>query len=122
MPVQCVSVCMLCATTQSCVLSTLSIYREHVLLRLETSSLSAPHMSVIILVLKGYFLCLLMPVCLFICLGNYANMTLCALDTRNDSKRNSNAVIIVLLQFNSFFHHILLFCSFYMLSKSFFQD
>lgn len=30
-------------------------------------------------------------------------MTLCALDTRNDSKRNSNAVIIVLLQFNYFF-------------------
>lgn len=49
-------------------------------------------------------------------------MTLCALDTRNDSKRNSNAVIIVLLQFSSFlFHHALLFYSFYIVCKSFFS-
>lgn len=35
---------------------------------------------------------------------------MCALDTRNDSKRDTNAVITVLLQFNSFlglFIHVL---------------
>lgn len=31
-------------------------------------------------------------VCLFICLGSNTNMTMCALDTRNDSKGDANAV------------------------------
>lgn len=52
---------------------------------------------------RTVFLCWLISVCLFICLGNDANLTMCALDTRNDSKRDTNAVITVLLQFNSFF-------------------
>lgn len=82
---------------------------------LEASSLSVPFVSVIMLVLGG-----LRPprfivavnicfVCLFICLGSDANMTMCALDTRNDSKGDTNAVINVLLQFNSFFSSLILY-------------
>lgn len=37
----------------------------------------------------------------FIFLGSNANMTMCALDTRNDSKGDTNAVTYVPLQFSS---------------------
>lgn len=57
------------------------------------------------LVLGGYgphfLFCLLffvaVNICLFVCLfEKNANMTMCALDTRNDSTRDTNAVINVL--------------------------
>lgn len=51
-------------------------------------------------------------VCLFICVGSNANMTMCALDTCNSSERDTNAVVNVLLQFNSFHHSFfILLCS-----------
>lgn len=77
------------------------------LLRLEASSLSVPfcinhyagagRFTVLV-----FSLSVCLSVCLLICLGYNANMTMCALDTRNDSMRDTNAVINVLLQFNSF--------------------
>lgn len=72
---------------------------------LEASSLSVPFVSIIKLVLGGLWSssfcggCQYLFVCLFTCLGSNANMTMCALDTRNDSRRDTNAAINVLLQF-----------------------
>lgn len=92
----------MCQHIQACVLSTYSMYRQHV--RLEVSSLSIPFVSVFMLrVLRPSCFIVTVNICLFVCLESNANMTMCALDTRNDSKGDTNAVINVFLQFNSFF-------------------
>lgn len=63
--------------------------------------------------------CFLYPfVCLLICLGCNANMTMCALDTRNDSKRDTNASPLMSfcnsLSSLSFFSSLILYCIMYL--------